>query len=108
MYVEKYLRHQITSLYHNVMQQRCELEKQGLNNALSYATLQPNEFAYRLMKGPEYMAVAAGEVIFVIKYIPVDVLLRRTEQCYLELPVTLANSSWFLKSRSRILTKFGN
>lgn len=107
VYVEKHVRQQMTSLYHNVVQQRCELEKEVLRNTLSFATLQPDEFAYRLMKGPGYMAVAAGETIHVIKCIPVDVSIRRTEECYLELPVTVRNSSLFLTPKSRILTKAG-
>lgn len=81
VYVEKHIRHQMISLYHNVMQQKCELERQVITNALSYATLQPDEFAYRLMKGPGYMAVVA---------------------------VALRNETFLLTPKSRILTKHGN
>ncbi|KMQ82819.1 hypothetical protein RF55_21767 [Lasius niger] len=70
----------MTSLYYNVMQQKCELERQVITNALSFATLQPDEFAYRHMKGPGYMAVTTGEVTHVIKCIPVDVMIRKTEE----------------------------
>ncbi|XP_072754310.1 uncharacterized protein [Anoplolepis gracilipes] len=107
VYVEKHIRHQMTSLYHNVIQQKCELEKDIITNTLSFATLQPDEFAYRLMKGPGYMAVTAGEAIHVIKCIPVDAIIRRTKECYAELPVTVRNASLFLTPKSRILTKFG-
>jgi len=86
------------------MQQRCELEKEALRNTLSFATLQPDEFAYKLMRGPGYMT--AG-VIHVVKCIPVEVTLRRTNACYLELPVTAHNSSFFVTPKSRILTKTG-
>jgi len=75
----------MTSLYHNVMQQKCELERQVLANALSFAKLQPDEFAYRLMKGPGYMAVNTGEAVHVIKCVPVEVIMRKTEECYSEL-----------------------
>lgn len=108
VYVEKHIRHQMISLYHNVMQQKCELERQVITNALSFATLQPDEFAYRLMKGPGYMAVTAGEAIYVIKCIPVEATVRRTKECYTELPVTLRNDSLFFTPKSRVLTKFGN
>jgi len=108
VYVEKHIRRQMTSLYYNVMQQRCELEKEVLRNTLSFATLQPDEFAYKLMKGPGYMAVTAGEAIHVVKCIPVEVTLRRTDACYLELPVTIRNTSLFITPKSRILTKVGN
>lgn len=108
VYVEKHLRHQMISLYHNVMQQKCELEKQVITNALSFAALQPDEFAYRLMKGPGYMAVTSGEAIYVIKCIPVDVIVRKTKECYMELPITVRNESFFLTPKSHVLTKYGN
>ncbi|XP_067203492.1 uncharacterized protein [Linepithema humile] len=108
VYVEKHIRHQMTSLYHNVMQQKCELERQVITNTLSFATLQPDEFAYRLMKGPGYMAVTAGEAIFVIKCIPVDVTVRKTEECYVELLIMVHNQSFFLTPKSHVLTKYGN
>lgn len=108
VYVEKHIRHQMTSLYHNVMQQKCELERQVITNALSFATLQPDEFAYRLMKGPGYMAVTTGEAVQIIKCIPVDVTVRKTEKCYTELPVTVRNNSYYLTPKSRIITKIGN
>jgi len=59
------------------------------------------------MKGPGYMAVTAGEAIHVVKCIPVEVTLRRTDACYLELPVTARNSSLFITPKSRILIKAG-
>jgi len=107
VYVEKHIRQQMTSLYYNVIRQRCELEKEVLRNTLSFATLQPDEFAYKLMKGPGYMAVTAGEAIHVVKCIPVEITLRRTENCYIELPVTIRNTSLFVTPKSRILTKAG-
>ncbi|XP_026830965.1 uncharacterized protein LOC113563501 [Ooceraea biroi] len=107
VYVEKHIRHQMTSLYRDVIQQRCELEKEVLKNTLSFATLQPDEFAYRLMKGPGYMAVTAGEAVHVIKCIPVDVIVRRTKECYIELPVTVRNTSLFITPKSHVLTKMG-
>lgn len=67
IYVEKHIRHQTISLYHNVMQQKCELERQVITNALSYATLQPDEFAYRLMKGPGYMTCWRSHQMYTCK-----------------------------------------
>lgn len=84
---------------HNVMQQRCELKREIIKNTLSFATLQLDEFAYRLMKGPGYMAVTAGKATHVEKCILVDVLLWKTKECYIELPVTLRNASFFPNSK---------
>ncbi|XP_026830963.1 uncharacterized protein LOC113563493 [Ooceraea biroi] len=59
------------------------------------------------MKGPGYMAVTAGEAVHVIKCIPVDVIVRRTKECYIELPVTVRNTSLFITPKSHVLTKMG-
>lgn len=107
VYVERHLRTQLTTLYHDILKQRCELEKEVLQNTLSLATLTPDEFAFRLMKHPGYMAVNAGEAMHIVKCIPVEVVLRKTKECYLELPVTLRNTSLFISPKSRILAKYG-
>jgi len=45
------------------MEQKCALEQQILRNALSLASVAPDEMAFRIMKGPGYTAVTTGEVI---------------------------------------------
>ncbi|KAG7196318.1 hypothetical protein KM043_000076, partial [Ampulex compressa] len=86
----------MTTLYNNIMMRKCELERQVLKNALAIAALIPDEFAWSIMKGPGYMAVTAGEVIHIVKCIPVEVKVRHTEQCYHELPVMVKNISSFV------------
>lgn len=108
VYIEKHIRQQMISLHHNVMQQKCELERQVITNALSFVTLQPDEFAYRLMKGLGYMAVTAGKAIFRIKCIPIDAIVRRPKKCYTELSITVRNTNMFLTPKFRILTKVRN
>lgn len=95
----------MTALYNDIIQQKCELERQVLQNTLSLATLLPDEFAFRLMKSPGYMAVAAGEVIHVVKCIPLEVVLRRTNSCFTDLPVTFRNTTYYITPKSRILTR---
>ena len=43
-------------------------------------THSPDEFAYHLMKGPGYMSVIVGEVVHIIKCIPVEVKYRKTQE----------------------------
>jgi len=88
------------------MEQKCALKKQILQNALSLSSIAP-EMAHRIMKAPGYTAVAAGEVIHLIKCIPVECRVHQTENCFIELPVTHGNASAFLLPGSRILTKTG-
>jgi len=57
------------------------------------------------MKTSGYTADTAGEVIYLIKYIPVDCQVRQDIECYNKLPVIYQNQSYFLTPRSRILIK---
>ena len=40
-------------------------------NTLTLATQSPDEFAYHLIKGPVYISVITGEVVHIVKCIPV-------------------------------------
>ena len=106
IYVEIHIRTEISRLYHDVLTQRCILEQQVYKNTLTLATQSPDEFAYHLMKGPGYMSVIAGETVYIVKCIPVDVKYRKTEKFYLELPTFGGNQSFFLSLRTHILTHY--
>lgn len=107
IYVEKHVKTQLTQLYKDLIEQKCAVEKQVLQNALSLASIAPDEMAFRIMKGPGYTAVTSGEVIHLIKCVPVECKIRHTEECYAELPVSYNNQSYFLLPRSHILTTLG-
>lgn len=107
IYVEKHIRTQIESLYRDVVIQRCNLERQVIQNALNSASMHPEKFAKTIMKTHGFMAVVLGEVAHIIKCAPVDVSVRRTQECYNELPVTYRNESRFLSPISKILLKTG-
>ena len=59
------------------------------------------------MKGTGYMAVTAGEVVHVIKCIPVEVTILHAEECYAELKVTKGNATYFLTPRTHIIKTRG-
>lgn len=105
IYVERHLKTQLTDLYIDITRQKCALERQILKNALSLATLSPDETAYSFMKEPGYMAIIAGEVIHLIKCTPVEVKIRSTENCYKNLPITHRNQSCFLTPKTHIITQ---
>ncbi|XP_043285291.1 uncharacterized protein [Venturia canescens] len=107
IYVEKHVRSQIQGLYQDVIVQRCKLERQVLQNSLTTATLFPEKFASTVTKSLGYTAVIAGEVAHIVKCTPVECSIRRTTECYNELPVTYRNSSRFLSPTSKILIKTG-
>jgi len=52
MYVEKHIKTQLTQLYRDIMKQKCALEK--LENALTLASIAPDEMAFRITKEPGY------------------------------------------------------
>lgn len=105
--MEKHLKRQLTQLYKDIMAQKYALEKQILENALSLSSIALGEMAYRITKSAGYTAIAAGEVIYIIKCVPINCKVRQIETCYNELPVFHNNASYFLLPKSRILTKSG-
>jgi len=107
VYVEKHVRTQISQLYRNVLQQQCNLEQRVLKNALALATHSPAAFAYHVMQGPGYMALLAGEVIHIVKCVPVEVRLAQVQECYDQLPVTRDNKTLFLTPQTHILLRQG-
>lgn len=108
VYTEKYIRKQVTQLYFDLLHHKCKIERQVLNNALAIATRSPDEFAYRLMREPGYMAVLSGEVIHLMKCIQVEVELRPSMKCYDQLPVSWNRTDYFLSPRTRMLIRKGN
>ena len=107
VYIEKHMRTELRSLYRDIVNQRCIVERRTLENTLTIATQAPDEFAYRLMKSPGHMAVVAGEVVHIIKCIPVEVTILHSKQCYSELQVSWKNNTYYLMPRTRILKRTG-
>ncbi|KAL7296737.1 hypothetical protein TKK_0010150 [Trichogramma kaykai] len=107
LYVERHIKYQIKNLYRDIVSERCRIERQTLKNSLAIASNSPDQFAYNFMKGPGYMALNAGEVIHILKCIPVEVRLQHGEHCYAELQVSRGNSTYFLTPKTHILKKKG-
>jgi len=59
------------------------------------------------MKAPGYMALLAGEVIHIVKCVPVEVKLARTQECYDQLLVLRNNQTYFLTPQTHILLRQG-
>ncbi|XP_071632788.1 uncharacterized protein [Temnothorax longispinosus] len=107
VYVEKHIRGQVNQLYRNILLQQCDLESKMIHNALAIATRSPDIFAYHFMKGPGYMALLAGEVIHIIKCVPVEVKISHAQECYEQLPVMFNNETYFLTPKTHILLRQG-
>ncbi|QBP37028.1 putative envelope protein [Lampyris noctiluca chuvirus-like virus 1] len=107
VYVDKAHRQSMFDIYKMLSAQRCNLERRTLQTLLSIANINPQEFAYLYTSQSGYTALRLGEVVHLVKCIPVDVQIRPTSSCYHEMPVTYLNKSMFLTPRSRLLQMYG-
>ncbi|CAB0028037.1 unnamed protein product [Trichogramma brassicae] len=89
------------------MDSKCELERKVIENTLSIATTQPAEVARKIMKSQGWTGIVRGEIIYLVKCLRVMTELRKTDDCYEQLPVTFQNQSMFLAPRTRILVANG-
>lgn len=105
IYVERHLRTQITQLYNTIVTQKCHAEVQIIRNALSQT--EQDLVALAIMQKPGFLAVPAGEGLHIIQCIPRIVQIRRTDECYQELPIILNNRTAFIKPRTHIITEIG-
>lgn len=105
VFFKQHLRNQIISIYNNIIFQQCKLENQVLWSLLAIADFAPAEFAFRLMKEAGYNAIVTGEVVRILKCIPVEVTLRKTQLCFQELPVHRGNERLFMLPHTHILVK---
>ena len=98
---------QMENLYMDLLQKRCELERKVLLNSLTLAYSKLDQFSYLIMGEKGYMSQLAGEVVHIIKCIPVEVQIRHEKLCFEQLPVSKHNESWFLTPRTHVLVKNG-
>ncbi|KAH0944579.1 hypothetical protein HN011_004488 [Eciton burchellii] len=96
---------QLNKLYMYKKEQQCALEKQILQNTLSLSSTALDEMAFRIMKTTGYTAVTAGEMVHLIKCIPVECRARQTNECHKELQDTY--QTYFHTPRSRIVIESG-
>ncbi|XP_073972748.1 uncharacterized protein [Rhodnius prolixus] len=95
VYVERYIGEKLTSLYDDILQQRClsQASIPILSNLLALAYTSEDEFAYAYKKEPGYTALTRGEVIHLIKCVPVEVNVVETDTCYTEAAVKYRNTT---------------
>lgn len=107
VYTEKHIRGEMERLYLDLLTKICETERDLLRTQLNFAKMDPPAFAFIRKNEPGYTAITLGEVVFLIKCIPIEVKVRPTSVCYNELPVTANNQSLFMTPRNHLLQPHG-
>lgn len=85
--LERHTAQEMSSLYANLLNNICKLDKQLMTTNTILARLNPQEFASQLTGKPGYTAVVSGEVIHVLKCEAVVVTPHPQTRCYQEFPV---------------------
>lgn len=106
--VDRNNRDTFEQIYKYLSYRRCMVEYNMIRTQLSIASFNPKEFAYLYADGPGYTALNIGEVVYIIKCIPVEVTLRKTDECFNELPIYYRNQSYFMTAKNRLIQKHGN
>lgn len=107
VFIDKQIDKSISLVYKELSAQRCAIERRTLLNLLSLAYVDPKEFAYTYTEKPGYTARVIGEVIHLIKCSPVEVKMRKTLECFNEIPITWRNQSYFLTPKTRLIQARG-
>jgi hypothetical protein len=106
-HIEGHMRRELTNMYETIIKEQCETRREVLKTQLALATIDPIEFAYVYMKKPGYTGIVMGEQIHLIKCNPVYVSIRKTQECFNELPVNYTNKEMFMSPRSHIIQRTG-
>ena len=105
VYLERHIGMSLQELNANIMSKIRRIHWQVLANLQSLAMIDPPKFAYAWKKEPGYTVLVRGEVVYIIKCTPVQVLVRTTTYCGHELPVSYLNELCFMIPRSHVLTR---
>ncbi|AVM87273.1 putative glycoprotein [Guangdong red-banded snake chuvirus-like virus] len=106
LYITQAIHQNLVSLIADLNYKDCETRKLSLENRLALATLAP-EFIGMLTEGPGYYGRVLGEVLYIIKCVPVAVQLKYTPKCYQEIPVTYNNDTRFLSPVTHLIIPLG-
>lgn len=108
IWTERHIRKELNTIYIDVLTKICETERDLLQTQLSIAKMDAQSFAFVRTGGlPGYNANVLGEMLYLIKCVPVEVEVRKTDICYNELPITYKNESMFMTPLNHLLQPHG-
>ncbi|KAJ8975611.1 hypothetical protein NQ317_009040 [Molorchus minor] len=107
LYIEQAYKRDLESLYIDTIHRRCLLQREILKNRLLLAPVVPDAVSQIIQDKEGYVGHVLGEVLYILRCIPKNVQIRRTEKCYQELPIRVDNQSKFMAPITRIIQDFG-
>ncbi|KAJ8983626.1 hypothetical protein NQ317_004264 [Molorchus minor] len=107
LYIEQAYKRDLESLYIDTIHRRCLLQREILKNRLLLAPVVPDAVSQIIQDKEGYVGHVLGEVLYILRCIPKNVQIRRTENCYQELPIRVDNQSKFMAPITRIIQDFG-
>lgn len=107
LYIEQSYRRAVDKLYVDSIYRRCKIHRETLKNRLLMAPLTSNALGAIIKNQLGYIGRVLGEVLYIGKCIPRLAQIRRTNECYNELPVTSNNRSYFMAPITHILQTHG-
>jgi hypothetical protein len=81
----------------------CALKRKTIANRLEILRLLPPGKPGLVSNSPPVLGVVMGELIYLLKCQEVQVVLRSTETCYAEIPVTYRNKKICMDPRSKVI-----
>jgi hypothetical protein len=106
-HVLNHIANQMRNLYLHLSKEKCKSDVKIHNNLLALAHVDPKNLPLLLFNQPGYLALIRSEVIYIQKCQEVNVVVRKTDECTIELPITYDNRSLYLTPKSRIIVQTG-
>lgn len=97
----------VKDIYISVSIHRCREKENEIHTLVTLAHEDPSLFAYSLLGTPGYSARIRGEAAQLYRCTLVPARIRNTEDCYVELPVTINGQPMYLRPRTRTISTKG-
>lgn len=106
-HIELNIGDQMNLMYKKIMVDKCHSDSKIIENMISIARVNPQDFGFMYFKEFGISAAVRSEVIVLSKCAPVEVEHNTIPLCFNELPVTYNNQLMFMVPKSKILISVG-
>lgn len=105
LYIEQSYKRAIKNMYVNTVHRRCSLHREIMRNRLLLAPLSPNALSSIIKEKLGFIGRVLGEVLYIMQCTARIATIRRTINCYQELPITVNNESYFMAPTTHVIQK---